>query len=116
MQTVEKKPELKKLHSFKFRPSMIKALQEIGESQTPPLSVTALLERGAALVQAQAKKAPVLAATSQPARTARSTEAQVAHSGDACGRCGHAKSFHWSKGCRAGCACGERMYRPPAKG
>jgi hypothetical protein len=95
------------LVSFKFDPERLAKLRE--RAKDGKTSVTALLERGADIVLAAPAATP-LAATD---RREGNRRAEPRRAEDAlCVRCPHARRSHWARGCMAGCACSERLFRP----
>ena len=83
----------------------------------PHTNVTSLLERGAKHVLAQPvpRVQPQMDVTPARARTAATMQQAaveaIAKDQRPCGRRSHPFKSHWSRGCLAGCACGEKLFR-----
>ena len=110
-------PVERKLAAYKFPVEMLDKLKtKADKDQT---SVTALLERGADVVLAEPEAAPqpahvVTIADRREQARRQEDRRQDDRRVESCGRCGHAKDAHWSRGCLAGCVCSERMFRKAA--
>lgn len=95
--------------------------RSVGEEAAAALAAWCAVDvPNAAAVERQVTRPPKMRAkpetpassTTEATTPAEQPQARIEPPSDACRKCGHQRSMHWTRGCQMGCPCTEERYVP----